>query len=64
MYFKLSYDEAKKLLQVFYQSPYQISAPYVHILDNLLNEDALTLKKCIEAEMAANQVIAVPETAQ
>ena len=61
MNFKMSYEEAKAILAVFYQSPYQVSAPYVAILDNLLNEDGESLKACIDAERAAKAATPNPE---
>lgn len=57
MNFKLSYEDAKKILSVFYTSPYQVSAPYVAILDNIKNEDDHTLRQCIEAEVEANKAL-------
>lgn len=59
MNFKLPYEEAKKLLHVFYQSPYQVSAPFVHMLDNLSNEEGVTLRQSIEAEIATNNKEAI-----
>lgn len=62
MDFKLSYEDAKKILSVFYTSPYQVSAPFVAILDNIQNEDGQTLRNCIEAEVEAKkEVAAEPE---
>jgi len=55
MNFKLSYEEAKKILSVFYTSPYQVSAPFVAILDNIKNDEEMTLRQCIEAEVEANK---------
>ncbi len=62
MNFKIPYIEAKKILSVFFQSPYQVSAPYVAVLDALENEEGKTLRECIEAEIEANkEVAAEPE---
>lgn len=55
MDFKISYENAKKILGVFYNSPYQNVLPYVAILDNLKSDDCdLTLKQAVEAEHAAS----------
>lgn len=55
MDFKISYEDAKKILGVFYNSPYQNVLPYVAILDNLKSVDCdLTLKQAVEAEHAAS----------
>jgi hypothetical protein len=51
MDFKLAYEDAKKLLNIFYQSPYQVSAPFVAILHemNCLGIE-MNLKQALEAE--------------
>jgi len=57
MNFTISYEDAKKILGVFYNSPYQNVVPYVAILDNLKSIEAdITLKQAVEAEHAANSV--------
>ena len=57
MDFKISYEDAKKILGVFYNSPYQNVLSYVAILDNLKCVDSdLTLKEAVEAEHAASLV--------
>jgi len=52
MNFRISYEDAKKLLGVFYNSPYAVSAPFVMILDGLQNDEGITLKTCIDVERA------------
>jgi hypothetical protein len=49
--FTLSYEDAKKLLHVFYHSPYQVAASYVDML-HALEEigSSLTLKDHVDAE--------------
>jgi hypothetical protein len=57
MNFTISYEDAKKVLGVFYNSPYQNVLQYVAILDNLKCVDSdVTLKQAVEAEHAANVV--------
>ena len=56
MNFTISYEDAKKILAVFYQSPYQVSAPYVAILDGLVNAEGVTLKACVDVERAASAI--------
>jgi len=54
MDFKISYENAKKILSVFYNAPYAASAPYVAILDNLVVVDGTdTLRVTIEKEHEA-----------
>jgi len=54
MDFVISYEDAKKILGVFYNSPYQNVLPYVAILDNLKCSNAdVTLKQAVEAEHEA-----------
>jgi hypothetical protein len=55
MNFKIPYEDAKKILSVFYQSPYQVSAPFVAILDGMKNDEDNTLRHCIEAEIEATK---------
>jgi len=50
MQFKITYDDIKKLLGVFYNSPYQISAPYVDILHNLKDDLDTSFLTHLEAE--------------
>jgi hypothetical protein len=52
--FLLNYDDAKKLLDVFYKSPYGVVHPYVEILHGLKEDiSALTLKEHLELEVEA-----------
>lgn len=62
MTFKLSYENAKKLLSVFYGSPYQVSAPFVAMLDNLVNEEGHTLRDAIDKEIEASKEASEPKT--
>lgn len=56
MNFLIAYEDAKILLQLFYDNPYKVSAPFVAILDNMKAVDAdMNLKQAIEAEMALSQ---------
>jgi hypothetical protein len=55
-YFAISDEEAKKLLEVFYNSPYKNVLPYVEILHNMreVNEISsfdVTLKEHLEKEV-------------
>jgi hypothetical protein len=54
MDFKISYEDAKKILGIFYNAPYRQVIEFVAILDNLKQIDGeLTLKQMVEAEIAA-----------
>lgn len=64
MNFKLSYENAKKLLSVFYSSPYNVSAPFVALLDNLQNEDGDTLRCAIDKEIEALKQTEQPKVAE
>ena len=62
MDFKISYEDAKKVLGVFYNSPYSLSAPYVVILDNLVSVDGNeTLRLAIEKEHEAGKQVELPK---
>ena len=61
MHFKLPFEDAKKLLSVFFQSTYQVSAPFVAILDNLQNDEGETLRQCIEKEIEAVKSAELPK---
>lgn len=39
MQFKINYEDVKRLLGIFYNSPYQVSAPYVELLHNLKDDN-------------------------
>jgi hypothetical protein len=50
--FILSIANAKKLLEVFYNSPYHLSIPYVDMLHKLQEQNGnLTLKEYIDIEV-------------
>lgn len=56
MNFLISYDDAKRLLQLFYENPYKVAAPYVSILAGLKAADVdMTLNQALEAELLASQ---------
>lgn len=58
MNYSLSYEDAKALLIVFYNSPYQVSAPFVEILHKMKAEDGSIFGDAIAAEKAATQAAA------
>ena len=50
--FIISYEQAKKLLEVFYNSSYHLSIPYVEILHKMQeNNGHLTLKDHVDFEI-------------
>lgn len=54
MEFVISYEDLKKVLGAFYNSPYKTSAPYVDMLHSLREKDGkLTLKERIDLEVEA-----------
>lgn len=50
MQFTITYEDVKKLLGVFYNSPYQVSAPYVDIIHNMKGEDGQSFLHHLEVE--------------
>jgi hypothetical protein len=63
MDFKISYEDAKKILAVFYTLPYRNAAAYVDLLQALQEaEGSLSLKDHIEAEVALLNQTANKET--
>ncbi len=52
-YFKIAYDDAKKLAGLLYNAPYQVSAPFCEILHNLVvisDSETHTFKHYIDEE--------------
>ncbi len=52
MQFTISYEDVKKLIGVFYNSAYQVSAPYVDVLHNLKGEDGQSFLHHLDVERA------------
>lgn len=56
MSFKISFEDAKRILGVFYNCKYNEAIGYIEILHNLKEEDSgLTLKEKIAVEVALAQ---------
>jgi hypothetical protein len=61
--FSINYEDAKKLLEVFYNSPYKNVLPYVEIMHNMQEiNGSLSLKERLDIEVKnLNQVEPVGE---
>ncbi len=62
MSFKISFEDAKRILSVFYNSKYNEAIGYIEILHNIKEDDSdLTLKEKIAVELALAKQIEAPK---